>query len=133
MYRDYEEFLKYGDVDEEFLDELCTEKRYRPLADRGFIFYPSYRKTYLALKEHDADLAIRFLEALIEYGIVSSEPDPNDSLVRALLYAPMKTMDKAFCNYIEKLHKSKKEENNKPQETSPDKKKSKDWDYDLDY
>ena len=108
LYGDYDEYEMKSLLNPDVLNELCEKKRHSYL-DHGFVFHPSYRKTYLTLKEGDPDTAIRFLEALIAYGIEFTEPDPSDLLICALLYGPMKTIDKSILKYFNKMSSIRRE------------------------
>jgi len=108
LYGDYDEYVADYLANTDFLNEFCEKRRHSYL-DHGFIFHPSYRKTYLTLKEGDPNAAIRFLEALMAYGIDSVEPDPKDLLTCALLYGPMKGIDKSIRKYFNKMNKIRQE------------------------
>ena len=87
------------------------EKALKPYGDRGYIFYPSYLGTYETLKEVDPALSIEFLETLIGYGVKDELPPDITPLIKALLLGPMRTIDKAWINYLRKsAHNSKKDD-----------------------
>lgn len=46
---------------------------------------------------------------MIAYGIEFTEPDPSDLLICALLYGPMKTIDKSVLKYFNKMSSIRRE------------------------
>lgn len=111
LYKGYTD-EQYNDLaDMSYLEEFMESKK-KPtlLEDRAFLFQSSYRKSYWTLKKHDPNLALWFLECLIDYGGTGKLPDLDDQpVVQALLYGPIKTIDKAFINYVERSRKIARE------------------------
>lgn len=82
-------------------------KDYRAVSRRAFVFYPSYADVYYILREKEPDLALQYLEALIYFGNEKEQMKDINPYVNALLQSPMKTIEKAYTNYIVKTQKAK--------------------------
>lgn len=82
-------------------------KDYKAPSRRAFIFYPSYADVYYILREKEPDLALQYLEALIYFGNEQEQMKDINPYVNALLQSPMKTIEKAYTNYIIKTHEGK--------------------------
>lgn len=97
--------LPTGCILSSFLDDFIDEhpESLKPHSKRAFIFYASYLDTYETLKEVDHALAHEYLEALLCYGVRDELPKDINPYIKALMLSPMKTIDKAWRNY---LHKS---------------------------
>jgi len=96
-------YLAYEEEKEE------KEKPLKPYGHRGFVFYPSYLGVYETLKEVDPAQALEFLETLICYGVKDELPSDITPYIKALLLGPIKTIDKAWINYLTKSSRKSKE------------------------
>lgn len=79
---------------------------YDPFDRRTFLFYPTYKDTYYDLKEVSAELAIQYIEALINFGVDNIDIPTENPILRAVLASPVKTIRKAYTNYVLKTHKA---------------------------
>lgn len=100
-------------VGSHLFEQVCAyedkkEKDLKPYGYRGFTFYPSYLGVYETLKGIDPALAIEFLETLIGYGVKDELPPDIKPLIKALMLGPMRSIDKAWENYLSNSAKSKK-------------------------
>lgn len=77
-----------------------------PDRGRGFVFFPSHLKSYVLLKEADADLALLFLEDLIAYGITGSHIS-NNPIIRGLMENITPVLDNQYAKYLEDCAKDK--------------------------
>ena len=108
LYVDYDEYEANSLINPDVVKEFVEQRR-RSYLNCSFLFHPSYWKVYLALKEESPELAIKYLESLIAYGIDFVKPDPNDRLIFALLDGPMKTIDKSIRKYFDKMSSVRRE------------------------
>lgn len=108
LYGDYDEYESNSLINPDVMKEFLEQRRNSYL-NCSLIFHPSYWKVYLALKEESPELAIKYLESLIAYGIDFVEPDPDDRLICALLDGPMKTIDKSIRKYFDKMSRVRRE------------------------
>lgn len=80
------------------------------LERKSFIFHPSYLSAYDALKHENPEWAMRYLEALMSYGI-DRKPVPKEAreipLVMAFLEGNIKTINKDYKSYENGLKKAK--------------------------
>lgn len=94
-------------LESDFLLSSEGGKEYRGSGRRAFVFYPSYADVYYILREKEPDLALQYLEALIYFGNEKVPMRDIDPYVNALLQSPMKTIEKAYTNYLIKVVKGK--------------------------
>ena len=105
------------DEDETWADEQeeTGTKFRRPYVPRGFYFLPSWYGVYYDLKEDNPERARRYLERLIDFGVLGVEPprdSPEDRLIYSLLDGPMHVIDKDYRKYLDVIadDKRKKDE-----------------------
>ncbi len=85
-------------VNESKEEDICKVEI--PDRGRGFVFFPSHLKSYVLLKEADADLALLFLEDLIAYGITGSHIS-NNPIIRGLMENITPVLDNQYAKYLE--------------------------------
>ena len=81
-------------------------------APRAFIFYPSNRQAYYALKSVSPELAVKYLEVLLDYGVLR-KPIPPNPLLEALLVGTTQTIEKSYREYRKKVEQTEREERKK--------------------
>lgn len=93
-----------------------SEPRFFPVdISRKFCFLPSWYNVYYDLKEDNPERARRYLERLIDFGVLGVEPprdSPEDRLIYSLLDGPMHVIDKDYRKYLDVIadDKRKKDE-----------------------
>lgn len=85
-------------VNEPKEEDIC--KIEIPDCGRGFVFFPSHLKSYVLLKEANANLALLFLEDLISYGIAGTHITSNP-IIRGLMENITPVLDNQYAKYLE--------------------------------
>ena len=80
-----------------------------PGSSRSFLFHPSFARTYVNLKQCHPDLAVDYIEALMNYGCYGFEL-PNDPLLRAVMDGIVETIEKSYEHYVVRKQKAKNAE-----------------------
>ena len=96
-----------NDEDEEDEDEAeyVKEIRIYDTTRRSFLFHPSFADSYWEIKKIDPEKAVKYIEALMNYGVDLNNEIPNDPIIKIALMGPMRVIDKAYCSYLERVHK----------------------------
>ena len=79
---------------------------------RAFVIYPSNREAYYALKSVSPELAVKYLEVLLDYGVLR-KPIPPNPLLEALLVGTTQTIEKSYREYRKKVEQTEREERKK--------------------
>lgn len=84
-------------------------------SSRSFLFHSSFARTYNNLKQCHPDLAVNFIEALMNYGCYGFEI-PNDPLLRAVMDGIVETIEKSYEHYVVRKQKAMNAERLKEQQ-----------------
>lgn len=79
---------------------------------RAFVIYPSNREAYYALKSVSPELAVKYIEVLLDYGVLR-KPIPPNPLLKALLAGTTQTIEKSYREYRKKVEQTEREERKK--------------------
>lgn len=115
------DFDEFGNVvivedNEEENEEDEKRKFLKPFDPRGFLLQPSWYNVYYDLKTDNPDLALKYLERLLDFGVLGIEPpraDKDDRLIFNLLDGPMNVINKGYAEYCRKRNAERKKEEEK--------------------
>lgn len=105
---------EFGNVLEEKLDEEEEKRKFlKPFDPRGFLLQPSWYNVYYDLKADNPDRALKYLERLLDFGVLGIEPPritKDDRLIFNLLDGPMNVINKGYAEYCRKRNAERKKE-----------------------